>query len=58
MTIMQDLRKELWISQEELAECLGIHQAAVSRIECGRANPSFLLLMKIARLANKKIDFV
>ncbi len=58
MAIMREFRKEMWVSQEELAEIIGIHQSALSRIESGRGNPSFLLLMKIARTANKKIDFV
>ncbi len=58
MEIMREFRKELWVSQEELAETIGIHQSALSRIESGRGNPSFLMLMKIARTANKKIDFV
>ncbi len=58
MEIMRELRKELWLSQEELAESLGIQQSALSRIESGRGNPSYITLMKIARMANKKIDFV
>ena len=43
-----ELRKELNLSQEQLAERANISQTHISKIELGRDNPSFKLLKKIA----------
>lgn len=56
--IMRKYRNQQYISQSELAEILGYNQAVISRLENGRANPTYFTLMKMARLIGKRIDFV
>jgi len=46
---VRELRKERSYSQEKLAELAGIHENHVRRIEGGTANPSFLVLVKLAK---------
>ena len=43
------LRKERRYSQEKLAELAGIHENHVRRIEGGTANPSYVVVVKIAK---------
>ena len=52
-------RKSLGITQRELAEKTGIDQAAISRIESGRANPTLDTLDALAQAvgASLRIDF-
>ncbi|MGD8813792.1 MAG: helix-turn-helix domain-containing protein [Anaerolineales bacterium] len=47
-----DKRKELKLSQEELAQMVGVSQATISRIEKGEYAPSLQMLIKIARALN------
>jgi transcriptional regulator with XRE-family HTH domain len=46
---VRELRKERGLSQERLAELADIHENHVRRIEGGTANPSYLVLVRIAR---------
>lgn len=46
---VRELRKERGYSQEKLAEHAGIHENHVRRIEGGTANPSYLVVVKIAK---------
>jgi len=45
---IRKLRKEKGWSQEILAEFTGYHWKTISLLECGKLNPSFLFLWKIA----------
>ena len=45
---VRELRKERGYSQEKLAELASIHENHVRRIEGGTANPSYLVLVRIA----------
>lgn len=45
---VRELRKERGYSQERLAELADIHENHVRRIEGGTANPSYLVLVKLA----------
>jgi len=45
---VQNLRRELGLSQEELADRAGIHQSYLSDIERGRRNPTIIVLDKLA----------
>ncbi len=45
---VRELRQERGYSQEKLAELAGIHENHVRRIEGGTANPSYLVLIKLA----------
>jgi transcriptional regulator with XRE-family HTH domain len=46
---VRELRKERGYSQEKLAERAGIHENHVRRIEGGTANPSYVVLVKLAK---------
>ncbi len=48
-------RKQAELSQEELAEKLGIHRTYMSFIERGIRNPSLLMIFKISRALKMKI---
>ena len=48
-------REELEISQTTLATATGIPQADISRIECGKANPTLNTLEKILDALNLKL---
>ncbi len=46
---IRDLREERGLSQERLAELANMHENHVRRIEGGTANPSYLVVGRIAR---------
>lgn len=48
-------RKEAELSQEELAEKLGIHRTYMSFIERGIRNPSLIMIFKISRALKIKL---
>lgn len=48
-------RKQSELSQEELAEKLGIHRTYMSFLERGQRNPSLLMLFKISRALKIKL---
>lgn len=48
-------RKLSGLSQEELAEKLGIHRTYMSFIERGMRNPSLLMIYKISRALKIKL---
>lgn len=48
-------RKLSGLSQEELAEKLGIHRTYMSFIERGMRNPSLLMIFKISRALKIKL---
>lgn len=54
--LLEQLRKERKISQEELAQALEVSRQTVSSIENGRYNPSILLAFKIARYFGRSIE--
>jgi DNA-binding XRE family transcriptional regulator len=51
-------RREMNMSQVDLAEKAGMKQAAIARLESGQSNPSYKTLYKIAKALDKKIAFV
>ena len=46
------------LTQEQFAECVGIKQPNLARIESGATKPSFATLEKFARAMGKKLSFV
>ncbi len=46
------LRKERGWSQEILADFTGYHWKTISLLECGKLNPSFIFLWRIAKAFN------
>ena len=53
---LEMLRKQLGITQEELANKIEASRQTISSIETGRYDPSITLAFKIANFFNKKIE--
>jgi transcriptional regulator with XRE-family HTH domain len=51
---VRDLRHARRFSQERLAELTDIHENHVRRIEAGTANPSYLVVFRLARALGVK----
>jgi len=51
---IQKRRKDLGLSQEELAHKVGIHRNHMGRIERGETNPPLKTIQKIAKLLKVK----
>lgn len=50
-----DRRRELHLTQEQVAAASGLHQSVVSRIEQGVANPTARTLAMLARALDARI---
>ncbi len=50
-------RLQMNITQEHIANSLGVNPSHLSNIECGRANPSLTALIRIANILECSIDF-
>ena len=48
-------RRQLGLTQSELAHKCGLDQAEISRIECGRANPTFDTLHTLAHALEREV---
>ena len=57
---LQQIRLSLGLSQTQMLEQLGLadekFQGDISKYELGRAEPSYLILLRYARLANVYVD--
>lgn len=53
---LEELRKARGISQEQLADALGVSRQTIGSLENGRYNPSIILAFKIARYFNLTIE--
>lgn len=53
---IKERRKELHVTQEAIANYLDVNPSHISNIECGRANPSLTILVKIANYLNCSVD--
>jgi len=52
------IRKEKGYTQESLSETLEIDRTHLSKVECGKTNPSMMLLSRLAEKLNVSIkDF-
>lgn len=57
-TSIPQLRKERRLSQEELAQAVGVTRQTITSIECGRYTASLPLAYKIARYFGRTIEEV
>ena len=55
---IRNLRKEHGYSQEKLAELAEIHVNHLRRVELGQANPTYLVLTRLAGALNVPLDQV
>lgn len=53
---MEDIRKARGITQEQLAEALGVSRQSICSLENGRYNPSIVLAFKLARYFQLSIE--
>lgn len=51
-------RKKLGLSQEELAEKIGVSQKSISKYECGTRRPTYETLTAMAKLFNVSTDYL
>ncbi|OGK28021.1 transcriptional regulator [Candidatus Roizmanbacteria bacterium RIFCSPHIGHO2_02_FULL_39_9] len=51
-----DIRKEMRITQEELAKGIGVTRQTIIAIEKGNYTPSVILALKIARYFKRKVE--
>ena len=56
--IIEQIRKEKGIRQEEFAKSMGVSRQTISSLENGRYNPSITLAYKIAKYFNLTIEDV
>lgn len=53
---VEELRKELGLSQDEFAKTIGVSRQTISSIKTGKYNPSLELAFSIADFFNKSIE--
>jgi len=53
---IREHRKRLQMSQQDLADAVGVRRETISHLEQGKYNPSLLLVMKIAEVFDVTID--
>ncbi len=53
---IKDRRKELGMTQPELAEKAGISQGSISRVESGKLNPTFMVMIRICSALHMTTD--
>lgn len=54
--ILEKLRKERGIKQEELAQTMEVSRQTISSLESGKYNPSILLAFKLAKYFDMSIE--
>lgn len=54
---IKERRISLGLTQDYVANHLNVNPSHVSNIECGRANPSLTVLVKIANLLECSVDY-
>ncbi len=55
---IQKLRKEKHISQEKLAEDLGVSMNTIAKIECGLRGPSIEFLLELTNYFDTTTDYI
>ena len=55
-TRIQDLRKELGVTQSELADAVDVTRQTIGMIEAGDFNPSLKLCIRICKALGKTLD--
>jgi len=53
---IREIRKNHQMSQQDLADAVGVRRETISHLEQGKYNPSLLLVMKIAEVFDVTID--
>lgn len=53
---VEKYRRERGITQEQLAECVGVTRQTIIALEKGHYGPSLVLALKIARFFRKNVE--
>lgn len=53
---LKQIRKEAHLTQEELANCVGVRRETISQLESGKGNPSLLTVLKVAKVLKVPVD--
>lgn len=53
---LKQIRKEAHLTQEELANCVGVRRETISQLESGKGNPSLLTVLKVAKVLKVSVD--
>ena len=56
--IIEEIRKQRGIRQDEFAKLMGVSRQTISSLETGRYNPSIFLAYKIAKYFDMSIEEV
>ncbi len=56
MNSLRDLRKKRKITQEQLAELVGVSRQSINAIERGKYTPSTVLSLKISEIFNTSVN--
>ena len=54
---IKERRLDQGVTQEHIANLLDVNPSHISNIECGRANPSLTILVKIANILQCSVDY-
>ena len=57
-TRMKELREKQHLTQEQLADRVGVRRETILFLEKGKYNPSLMLACRVARVLNSKIEDV
>jgi len=55
-TTIHELRREIKMTQDELAQKVGVRRETIGALENGKYNPSLKLAMDIAQVFNKSVE--
>lgn len=55
---LKELRKNSALTQQEIAEVIGVDRSSYSYYENGKASPSLQVLIKIAKVFNVTLDYI
>lgn len=55
-TTIHELRREIKMTQDELAQKVGVRRETIGALENGKYNPSLKLAMDIAKVFNKSVE--
>lgn len=58
VTKIKSLREEMGLTQDQLAELVGVRRETIGRLEQGKYNPSLKLAMDLAGVLNKSVEEV
>lgn len=55
---LRDLREDADLTQDELVKLLNMHKTTYTNYEQGKREPSFELIIKLAKIYNVSIDYI